>query len=54
MDIITQGILGACVAQAGFSRELGRRALGWGAVIGIIPDFDVIVKISNRLKCQVV
>ena len=48
MDIITQGILGACVAQAGFSRELGRRALGWGAVIGIIPDFDVIVKISSN------
>ena len=48
MDLITQGVLGAAVGQAGFSQKLGRRALGWGAVIGMLPDLDVIVKMSSN------
>ena len=42
MEPITQGLLGAAVAQAGFAHSLGRRALGWGALIGMLPDLDVI------------
>jgi inner membrane protein len=48
MDVVTQGLLGATVGQAGFSRKLGRRALGWGAVIGMLPDLDVLVKVSSN------
>lgn len=48
MDIVTQAVLGAVVGQAGFSHKLGRRALGWGAIIGILPDLDVIVKLSSN------
>jgi len=48
MDAMTQGVLGAAVGQAGFSHKLGRRALGWGAVIGMLPDLDVIVKVSSN------
>ena len=48
MDSITQSLLGAAVGQAGFSRSLGRRAIGWGALIGIIPDLDVIVRVSGN------
>ena len=42
MEPITQGLLGAAIGQAGFARSLGRRALGWGALIGMLPDLDVI------------
>jgi inner membrane protein len=43
MDTVTQALLGATVAQAGFASRLGRRrALGWGAVAGLMPDLDVV------------
>lgn len=42
MEPITQALLGAAVGQAGFARTLGRRALGWGALIGMLPDLDVL------------
>jgi inner membrane protein len=43
MDTVTQVLLGATVAQAGFAARLGRRrALAWGAVAGLIPDLDVV------------
>ena len=41
MDTATQALLGAVVGQAGFSHKLGRRALIWGAVGGLLPDLDV-------------
>ena len=43
MDTVTQALLGAAVGQAGFSQKLGRRALVWGAVGGLLPDLDVLV-----------
>ena len=43
MDIITQAALGACIAQAGFSNKLGRKALVVGAACGILPDCDFIL-----------
>src|SRR3954469_7578452 len=42
MDSITQGLLGAVVAQAGFRRTLGGRAAVAGALLGTVPDFDVV------------
>jgi inner membrane protein len=43
MDTVTQALLGATVAQAGFASRLGRRrALAWGAVAGLMPDLDVV------------
>lgn len=43
MDTITQMLFGAVVAQAGFRRKLGRRALAAGAVVALVPDLDVAV-----------
>jgi len=43
MDTATQALLGAVVGQASFSHKLGRRALVWGAVGGLIPDLDVLL-----------
>jgi inner membrane protein len=43
MDPLTQGLLGASVGQAACGRALGRRALAWGALVGMTPDLDVVV-----------
>lgn len=48
MDSITQITLGAAVGQLGFQRQLGRRALAWGAVAGFLPDLDVLVRFSSN------
>ncbi len=42
MDTLTQAALGAAIGQAGF-RRFGRRAAAFGAVCGLIPDFDVFL-----------
>lgn len=42
MDSITQGLLGAAVAQAGFGKKLGPRAMLVGALCGVLPDLDVV------------
>jgi len=41
MDSITQSLLGAVVAQVGFRRNLGGRAVVAGALLGTVPDLDV-------------
>jgi len=42
MDPLTQGLLGASFGQALFGRALGRKALVWGALVGMAPDLDVV------------
>ncbi len=48
MDSITQGLLGAAIAEAGFRRRLGGRAVLWGAACGIAPDLDMIATIGGE------
>ncbi len=43
MDSITQALLGANVGVACTGRKLGRKAAWWGALGGLIPDFDALV-----------
>lgn len=43
MDSLTQAALGAVVGELVLGRQLGRRAIGWGALFGTIPDLDVIL-----------
>ncbi|WP_191059292.1 metal-dependent hydrolase [Geminicoccus harenae] len=43
MDTVTQMLFGATVAQAGFRRRLGRKAMVAGALLGMVPDLDVVV-----------
>jgi inner membrane protein len=52
MDLITQGILGAAVGQVGFQRTLGRKALAYGAIIGMMPDADVLVRFSSDMCAE--
>lgn len=52
MDLITQGILGAAVGQVGFQHNLGRKALIYGALIGMLPDADVLVRFSSDICAE--
>lgn len=47
MDLITHGLLGACVGQCIGRKTLGRRALYWGIIAGTLPDWDMIVSLSH-------
>ena len=43
MDSVTQILLGAAVGHVSLGARVGRRALAWGAVLGLAPDLDVLV-----------
>lgn len=43
MEPLTHGLLGATIGQAFYGRSLGRRALGWGAFAGMLPDVDIVM-----------
>ena len=49
MEPITQGLLGAAFGQALYGRALGRRALTWGAVAGLLPDVDVVMNFTGPM-----
>ena len=42
MDSITHLVVGACIGEAFLGRQLGRRALLWGAIAQSAPDIDWI------------
>ncbi len=48
MDSITQALLGATIAEAGFRRKLGGRAVVWGAFCGIAPDLDLVAAFGSE------
>ncbi|MEM9068998.1 MAG: metal-dependent hydrolase [Myxococcota bacterium] len=41
MDSFTQIALGATVAEVGFRKQLGGRAVLWGGFCGLVPDLDI-------------
>jgi len=47
MEPVTQALLGAATAELVAGHRLGRRALGWGAVVGMLPDLDVLLAPLN-------
>ena len=47
MDPLTHGLLGASFGQALCGRALGRRALVWGAILGMAPDLDVVMNATG-------
>ncbi|MCB9171053.1 MAG: metal-dependent hydrolase [Flavobacteriales bacterium] len=42
MDSLTHIAIGACIGELFLGRELGRKALLWGALAQSIPDIDVV------------
>jgi len=43
MEPVTQALLGAATAELVAGKALRGRALGWGAIIGMSPDLDVLL-----------
>ena len=42
MEPVTQALLGAAVGQLGWRHRLGRRALFWGALVGMLSAVDLL------------
>jgi inner membrane protein len=49
MDSITQAVLGATIQGALLGRWQGRRALLYGAMLGTLPDLDVIIDYGDAV-----
>lgn len=47
MDLLTQGLLGAAMAQSGAKQHETRMATGIGFLAGIIADADILIQSSN-------
>jgi inner membrane protein len=43
MEPVTQALLGAAAGELAAGRAIGRRALFWGALVGMMPDLDVVL-----------
>jgi inner membrane protein len=43
VDWITQAALGALIGELMMGKRLGKRALGWGALFGILPSLEVLL-----------
>lgn len=44
MDLLTQGLLGAALAQAGSKQQETRVATGVGFFAGLIADADILIQ----------
>ena len=53
MDSITQGLLGAAIAEAGFRHKLGGRAVAFGAFCGVAPDLDMVAALAGEWATMV-
>ena len=47
MDLLTQGLLGATMAQSGAKQQETRIATGIGFVAGIAADVDILIQSEN-------
>ncbi len=56
MDSLTQAALGGVIAQVGFHKTLGRKAIAWGIALGTVPDLDVFAAklSSNPLAMEII
>lgn len=50
MDSVTQAVLGAGIQGALLGRSQGRRALLYGAMLGTLPDLDVLVRYADPVS----
>lgn len=50
MDSVTQAVLGGAVSYAILGRRLGRRAAIYGAVLGTLPDLDVLIDFGGPIE----
>jgi inner membrane protein len=53
VDSITQLTAGAAVGEAVLGRKVGRKAMLWGAVLGTLPDLDVLIPVDGPVEAFV-
>lgn len=53
MDLLTQSLIGAGLAQAGARRDELRMATGIGLVAGLLADADVLIQSSADPLLQI-
>jgi len=47
LDSLTQLTVGAAVGEAVLGPKVGRKAMVWGAVLGTLPDLDVLIPLGG-------
>lgn len=52
MDSVTQLVLGAAVQGVGMGKYQGRKALVYGAVLGTLPDLDVLIRYADPISAM--
>ncbi|MCY1261110.1 LexA-binding, inner membrane-associated putative hydrolase [compost metagenome] len=52
MDSITQAMLGASIQGALLGRWQGRKALLYGALLGTLPDLDVVIRYTDAVEAM--
>jgi hypothetical protein len=50
MDSVTQALLGAAVGEATLGRHVGHKAPLWGAMLGTLPDLDVLYPFADPVS----
>jgi inner membrane protein len=50
MDSVTQALLGAAIGEAALGRRVGGKAPLWGAVLGTLPDLDVLYPFADPVS----
>ncbi len=50
VDTVTQIGLGAAVGEAVLGQRVGRRAMLWGGICGLLPDLDVLVPLGDAVR----
>jgi len=50
MDSVTQAVLGAAVGEAALGRRVGSKAPLWGAILGTLPDLDVLYPFADPVS----
>lgn len=49
MDSVTQLVLGSAVGSAVIGRQVGAKAVVWGALLGTLPDLDVLIPMGGAV-----
>jgi inner membrane protein len=50
LDSLTQLTVGAAVGEAILGRQVGRKAMVWGAALGTLPDLDVLIPLGGPVE----
>ncbi|WP_421869233.1 metal-dependent hydrolase [Motiliproteus sp.] len=49
MDSVTQIVLGSAVSSAVIGRQVGAKAVLWGALLGTLPDLDTLIPMGGAV-----